>query len=36
MSKPNNLTTSSFVRLFLNAAIIIHKIFETNTSFDVK
>ena len=36
MSKPNTLTTSSFVGLFLNVAIIIHRIFETNTSFDVK
>ena len=36
MSKPNNLTTTSFAGLFLNVAIIMHKIFETNTNFDVK
>ena len=36
MSKPNYLTITSFPGLFLNVAIIIHKIFQTNTSFDVK
>ena len=36
MSKPNNLTTTSFAGLFLNVAIIIHKIFEADTNFDVK
>ena len=36
LSKPNNLTTTSFAGLFLNVAIIISKIFQTNTSFDVK
>ena len=36
MSKPNNLTTTSFAGLFLNVTIIMHKIFETDTNFDVK
>ena len=36
LSKPNNLTTTSFAGLFLNVAVIISKIFQTNTSFDVK
>ena len=36
MSKSNNLTTTSFAGLFLNVAIIIHKIFETDTNSDVK